>query len=101
LKRASRSGGIGPPEIEEDFERCGTRLIEELEAACCHTVHVTRLLHSERSGQLLTADVHVKRVGLHVEELASRAETAELPSTSIVDAPFATSTRTKPNASKL
>ena len=67
------------PEVEEDFESGSTRLIEELEAASSHAVHVAGLFDSERCGQLLPSDGHVKRIGLDVEELARRAESAELP----------------------
>jgi len=57
-------------EVEEDLESSGTRLIEELEAASRHAVHVPRLLHGERSGQLLATNVHVERIGPAIEELA-------------------------------
>jgi hypothetical protein len=66
-------------EVEEDLESGGARLVEELKTACGGAVHVTGLFDSERSAQLCPPSVHVKRFGLHVEELARRAEAAELP----------------------
>src|SRR5471030_709224 len=68
-----------PSKVQEDLERCCTRLVEKLEAASCHAIHVTGLLHGERRSQLLPANVHVERIGLDVEELAHRAEASELP----------------------
>ena len=47
-------------EVEEDLEGGGTRLIEKLKATSSHAVHVTGLLHGERSAQLLPTDVHVE-----------------------------------------
>src|SRR5262249_56978623 len=66
-------------EVEEDFESGGTRLVKELEAAGGGAVHVAVFHHGEHRRQLLLADVQVQRFGLDVEELARRAETAELP----------------------
>jgi hypothetical protein len=65
-------------EVEEDLESGGSRLIEELKTASGGAVHVSGLYHGEHSGQLLPADVHVERIGLDIEELAGRAEAAEL-----------------------
>ena len=46
--------------VEKHFESGGTCLIEELKAVGGSAVHVTGLLHGERSGQLLPTDVHVE-----------------------------------------
>src|SRR5437763_1798282 len=66
------------PEVQKDFEGGGTLLVEELKAACGDAVQVAGLFDGKHRRQLLPSNVHVERVGLHVKELARRAEAAKL-----------------------
>jgi hypothetical protein len=90
-----------PSEVEEDLESGGTSLIEKLEAACRHAVHVTGLLHGEGaascSHRMCISSVSV----CTLKNSPAVLKPPNCPSTSIVDAPFDTSTRTEPNVSKL
>src|SRR5438132_11463020 len=62
---------------EEDLERGLAGLVVELEAERVDARHVARFFNGEDGAEVGPADVHVEVFGLHVEEFAPGAETAE------------------------
>src|SRR5262245_22096471 len=77
FRQALRRRGLAA-EGQVHLERRAPFCIEELKAQGGRGVHVTGLLDGEHAGQLSPADMHVERLRLNVEELAKRAEVAEL-----------------------
>src|SRR5262249_173948 len=65
-------------ETQEDFEGGMAGAVEELKAQRSSTVEMAALLDGEDGPDFAPADVHVHALGLDIEELASRAEVAEV-----------------------
>src|SRR5262249_50522206 len=67
------------PEAQEHLEGGMPGAVEKLKTEGLLAIEMAWLLHGEDRTDLSPADVHVQRLGLDVEEIARRAEVAELP----------------------